>query len=635
MNKAANHFDIRIVKKNEYFFHEGEPSKFFAGLIKGKICFKKSKIINRKTGEAIYKALYKAVEKKEDFRIDTRKFSSRDYPKSNKIKQNMGINKGKMIDPKRISVFNLPHLHSLKSKYSLSSQPYKIVKEYFDPQYYEVTEDVLFLADPGYCFGEWALIYNQPRSASVIALEDSVFFILDEKIFAKTFLKCLNNSEHRKKKFILENLFPFNLYNNRRNTLYKDVIPKSFVRNQIIFNEGEIADTIYLIYSGTFYLEKYFKNKIYRFKSVEKGTLLGLECIFEENAKYKCTLRLSSLNEFGMVACCHINKLLPYVIQKMKHSFKKNYELYINSNEEFYENNINYEKNILFKKKTKDEETSENLQKIIEDYSTIEKNEILKNKKIKFNFLKQVKLDKNQPLSKTERNITIENTDSPDVIRRKGISRTKRAFKTMRKNKKAKTIKLNKLKNYDNFVFKNVKDFPNYKRSLFKRMNTIMPFSKKIKFQQDDEINKNIEENNKILNTDLNNDNKIKKLEREENKINVMKITKYNINKYVKDLLSYNYKPNIIEDLKEKSKNIKNNLKKEKIMNKTFYGNFKYKKFKNQISRNTQFEENHEENITNFTEFSNLKSNKKKKFRFDSGKYNLPLMAQIFKKSAL
>ena len=70
-------------------------------------------------------------------------------------------------------------------------------------------------------------------------------------------------------------------------------------------------------------------------------------------------------------------------------------------------------------------------------------------------------------------------------------------------------------------------------------------------------------------------------------------------------------------------------------MNKTFYGNFKYKKFKNQISRNTQFEENHEENITNFTEFSNLKSNKKKKFRFDSGKYNLPLMAQIFKKSAL
>ena len=546
----------------------------------------------------------------------------------------MGINKGKMIDPKRISVFNLPHLHSLKSKYSLSSQPYKIVKEYFDPQYYEVTEDVLFLADPGYCFGEWALIYNQPRSASVIALEDSVFFILDEKIFAKTFLKCLNNSEHRKKKFILENLFPFNLYNNRRNTLYKDVIPKSFVRNQIIFNEGEIADTIYLIYSGTFYLEKYFKNKIYRFKSVEKGTLLGLECIFEENAKYKCTLRLSSLNEFGMVACCHINKLLPYVIQKMKHSFKKNYELYINSNEEFYENNINYEKNILFKKKTKDEETSENLQKIIEDYSTLEKNEILKNKKI--NFLKQVKLDKNQPLSKTERNITIENTDSPDVIRRKGTSRTKRAFKTMRKNKKAKTIKLNKIINYDNFVFKNVKDSTNYKRSLFKRMNTIMPFSKKIKFQQDDEINKNIEENNKVLNTDLNNDNKIKKLEREENKINVMKITKYNINKYVKDLLSYNYKPNIIEDLKEKSKNIKNNLKKEeKIMNKTFYGNFKYKKFKNQISRNTQFEENHEENITNFTEFSNLKSNKKKKFRFDSGKYNLPLMAQIFKKSAL
>ena len=56
--------------------------------------------------------------------------------------------------------------------------------------------------------------------------------------------------------------------------------------------------------------------------------------------------------------------------------------------------------------------------------------------------------------TKTERNITIENTDSPDVIRRKGTSRTKRAFKTMRKNKKAKTIKLNKIINYCLMLFK-------------------------------------------------------------------------------------------------------------------------------------------------------------------------------------
>ena len=615
------------MKKDEFFFHEGEPSKFFAGLIKGKICFKKSKIINRKTGEAIYKSLYKITDKKDDIRSSQRKFTNRDESKSNKIKENMGI-KGKLIGIKRISVYNLPYLYSLQSKFSITNHPYKIVKEYFDPQYYQVTEDELFRADPGYCFGEWALIYNQPRATSVIALEDSVFFVLDEKIFAKTFLRCLNISEHKKKKFISENLFPFGLYNDRINSLYKDVVPKSFVRNQIIFNEGEIADTIFLIYSGTYVLEKFFKNKIFRFKSVEKGTILGLESIFEENSKYKCTLRLSSLNEFGIVACCQINRLMPYVIQKMKSIFKTNYELYIKSSEEFYEKNINYEKNILFKKGNKKEETSETVKKYFEDYNTLEEKEKLKKKKIKFNFLKQIKLDKAQSLSKTERNNTIENTNSTNLIRTKKI---KKAFKTLRKYKRAKTIKAKKITNYTDFVFKTENDSTKSKPFLFKRMNTIAPFSNKFFKNKNIEINKIIEEkenNKKIINTELNLDSNTNRKE-EKIKLNNMEITKFNINKKLKDLLSYNYRPNIIEDLKEKSRNNMNNLKKELILNKTFHGNFKHKKFKNQISRNIQYNSNQDENIYNifsFTEFTNLKPYKNRKLRFDSGKYNLPFI---------
>ena len=611
------------MKKNEFFFHEGEPSRFFAGLIKGKICFKKSKIINKITGEAIHKPLYKTVEKKEDSRSRNRRLTNRIESKSNKIKQNLGI-KGKIVNPKRISVFNLPSVNSLKSKLSLSNITYKIVKEYFDPVYYQVTEEELFRADPGYCFGEWALIFNQPRSASVLALEDSVFFVLDEKIFSKTFLRCLNNSEHKKKKFIMENIFPFGLYSDRINSLYKDIIAKSFVRNQIIFNEGDIADTIFLIYSGTYILEKFFKNKIFRFKSVEKGTLLGLESLFEENSKYKCTLRLSSLNEFGIVACCQVNKLMPYVIQKMKISFKENYELYISSNSEFYENNINYEQNILFKKGNKKEEISESVKKYIEDYSILEKNEKLKNKKIKFKFLKQVKLEKNQILS--ERNMTIENTSIPNILQTKVIQRAKRAIRTFRKNKKAKTIKIKKITNYNDFMFKTESEPTKSHRSLFKKMNTIVPFSNIFFLRKNKESKKSTEENNTIITAELNSDeNSIRKLE-------AMKKEKLSINKYLKDLMSYNYKPNIIEDLKEKSRNSQNNLQKGIIINKTYYGNFKLKKFKNQISRNIQYEENQDDNIFSLTEFHNLKSCKNKKFKFDSGNYNLPLMAQIFKK---
>ena len=217
------------------------------------------------TGEAIYRSLYRVIEKKDEFKRSNtiRRTVPRNDNKFVKLKKDLDI-KDKKIDYKRISVLNLTNL--FKSNFILNNQSYKVVKEYYDPNLYRVTEEEIFQAEEGYCFGEWALIYNQPRSASVIALEDSVFFILDEKIFGKTFLKCLTNTEHKKKLFILENLFPFNLYQDRINTLYKDVVPYTCEKNQIIFKEGDTSDTIYLIYSGIYFLEKKFKNKTFRFK---------------------------------------------------------------------------------------------------------------------------------------------------------------------------------------------------------------------------------------------------------------------------------------------------------------------------------------------------------------------------------
>ena len=625
MKKAAFHLEIRIVKKNEYFFHEGEPSKFFAGLIKGKISFKKAKIFNRLTGEIIFRPLYRIVDKKEDMRNSVRKFTNRDDNRSIKMRQNMGINK-KKLDPKRISVNNISNFSAFKSKFSLNDRPYKIVKEYFDPKYYRVIEDELFQAESGYCFGEWALIYNQPRSASVIALEDSVFFILDEKIFAKTFLKCLNNSEHKKKKFILDNLFPFNLYNDRRNSLYKDIIPKSCVRNQIIFNEGDNADTIYLIYSGTFFLEKNFKNKTVRFKLVEKGSILGLESLFEEKSQYKCSMRLSSLNEFGIVACCKVSKLAPYIVEKLKAVFKKIYMLYIESNEEFYSKNINYENYILTKRRNKKVDNPEMVQKYIEEYSMQEKNEKIRNKKIKFNTLKQTKLDKINKLSDTEKNIIID-----------ALNNTSEKKKFLRKKKKAKTIKMNKKQGYTKYVDNVNKICYIFRRKQTKRMNTITPFSNKIGLFKENDENKSFEENDKNINLNMNKEEENHK----ENNLKVIKLRKFNINinLYIKNLLAYNYKPNIIENLKEKNKNNKKKktiktiktikTEESKSFNKTFYSNFNRKGYDTIISRNEDNEINTEDKISNFTELPTIKHNKY--FRFDSGKYKLPLMAQIFK----
>ena len=218
------------------------------------------------------------------------------------------------------------------NKEEKNNKNFRIVKEVFDPKKYIISEEELFRQGEGYCFGEWALIYNQPRSASIYTLEDCVFFTLDEIHFKNSFLKSLNNSEYSKKKFALKNFLPFDMMNTRQLSIYKNIIPITCKQNQIVFNEGDISDSIYLVYLGSFTLEKKYGNKQLRVLNLERGSIIGLESIFEgENSKYKCSLKLSNGYDIGLIFQLKINKLRPYIVNKMRNSFKLNYSVFLKS----------------------------------------------------------------------------------------------------------------------------------------------------------------------------------------------------------------------------------------------------------------------------------------------------------------
>ena len=77
MEKAAEYFEIRKVKKNQYFIHEGEPTGFFAGVIKGKVSIRKTHIFDKNTNEIVIKPLYKIIMlKKANIIKNTRRNSS-------------------------------------------------------------------------------------------------------------------------------------------------------------------------------------------------------------------------------------------------------------------------------------------------------------------------------------------------------------------------------------------------------------------------------------------------------------------------------------------------------------------------------------------------------------------------------
>ena len=238
LEKAAENLQIRKVKKHQYFLHEGEPTGFFAGLIKGKVSIRKTHIINRKTNEIIIKPLYKIILiKQANFRSKNRRMSSNVFVSDQDSNNSKSKNE---ISSKKITIMIKDKKEGIRKDYKRmqttskinfinreerNNKNYRIVKENFDPKKYLVKEQELFRQSEGYCFGEWALIYKEPRAASIYTLEDCIFFTLDEVHFRNSFLKSLNNSEFSKKKFALQHFLPFDMMDERQLSIYKNIVP--------------------------------------------------------------------------------------------------------------------------------------------------------------------------------------------------------------------------------------------------------------------------------------------------------------------------------------------------------------------------------------------------------------------------
>ena len=277
-------------------------------------------------------------------------------------------------------------------------------------------------------------------------------------------------------------------------------MPITIERNQIVFKEGDKSDTIFLIYLGTFILEKKYKHKKINVLSLEKGSIVGLESIFEgENSNYKCTLKLNNYDDFGLIFACNVNKLVPYIINKMKDHFKNNYLLYLKSSEEFYLNNINILKNKFFKKKEDefdDKKEKENTNLNIKSKGFLSLKNLNKiDKKLIFGNLKKIRKN----IKFTTKKIKVESF--PFLIKNND---NKYKNKTMHKKLKRSTSYV--LKNHDKVKFKiEEKDTDNYKKRRPKRLKTCFNYSSKTNIiiinndddEDEDDKSSNEEEKNK------------------------------------------------------------------------------------------------------------------------------------------
>lgn len=163
-------------------------------------------------------------------------------------------------------------------------------------------EEVVKLQSGDY-FGDWGLLDKKKRTASVYALEDLVMFALSPKSFQNTIYRCIKIAELERRDFI-EKSFPplFTIYNFTE--IYKGIIKIMLPKNSVLYNEGDIADNIYLVYEGGLKIRKKTSRprtiiKIYR------GDFAGLETVYNfgsknsEPVKYQDTL--ITIEDFNVI----------------------------------------------------------------------------------------------------------------------------------------------------------------------------------------------------------------------------------------------------------------------------------------------------------------------------------------------
>ena len=137
-----------------YFIREGEPTAFFAGVIKGKVSVRKTHIFNKITKQIEIKPLFKIVSFKSPQTLGKSDSKARSRISSFKKKRNSVTNKNyrnSIGDNENYSRKESLKKYSDKSlnNFSNKDRNIKIVKENYDLDKYELIEEELFRRGEG------------------------------------------------------------------------------------------------------------------------------------------------------------------------------------------------------------------------------------------------------------------------------------------------------------------------------------------------------------------------------------------------------------------------------------------------------------------------------------------------------
>ena len=140
--------------------------------------------------------------------------------------------------------------------------------------------------EPGEGFGELALLYSAPRSASIKAMKPSFLWFIDRETFRNAVSSMITKNYKENRTFIENNQFFKYLTPNQKDKLASIALNQRFDRNSDICKEGELAASMYILKSG----------KLGRFKGGDfQGHILKGESFEEYSSLTKGSVRRETI----------------------------------------------------------------------------------------------------------------------------------------------------------------------------------------------------------------------------------------------------------------------------------------------------------------------------------------------------
>lgn len=114
-----------------------------------------------------------------------------------------------------------------------------------------VSNEKLTQLSQGNCFGEWGLVDNTNRRATIVCLEDVILFKVDSNCFNLFFRKCITKAESDRRLFLRIRFNYFkNLAFNQFIFYFKSFVNLYLKSGDIVYDTSHTADSFYIVYQG-------------------------------------------------------------------------------------------------------------------------------------------------------------------------------------------------------------------------------------------------------------------------------------------------------------------------------------------------------------------------------------------------